>query len=369
MRVLHCIPSMDGGGAERQLAYLASELVNQGCRVDVALTRGGVNLYRLERSGAGIHHIGPALNHDPRLLVRLARSIARVQPDLVQCWLTQMQIAGGIAALMFRVPWVLSERASAEAYPLTFKNFVRARIGRTASAIVSNSAGGDNYWAARVRGAVPSYVVPNALPLEELAAVPVASIEAAGVAPGEALILFAGRFDHQKNAAVLVRALTLVRASMPVRALLLGEGPLRGDVEQLIRACGLEAKVKVADYSPQLWALMKRADMLVSTSVFEGNPNVVLEAMALGCPLVVSKISTHEEFLDDRCAILVPPDDPAALARGIEAVLEDAEGAKDRAANAAERTVLRAVSSVARQYIRIYEDVLERRGVARMRAV
>lgn len=358
MHVLHCIPSMEGGGAERQLAYLAGELVSQGCAVDVALIRGGVNLERLERSGARIHDLGPCRNHDARLLVRLTRTMASVKPDLVQCWLTQMQIVGGIAALMLRVPWVFSERASAEAYPRTVKNFVRARIGRTASAIVSNSAGGDHFWAARVRGGVPRYVVPNGLPLEELAAVPTATAEAAGLAPGEQLVLFAGRFDHQKNAGGLVRALSLVRTSVPFRAILFGDGPLRGDVEQLVRACGLQANVKVAGYTPQLWGLMKRADLFVSASVFEGNPNVVLEAMALGCPLIVSRISTHEEFLDERTAILVPPGDSEALARAIEAVLGDTASARRRAATAAERTVARAMSSVARQYIGIYEDIL-----------
>jgi glycosyltransferase involved in cell wall biosynthesis len=367
MHVLHCIPSMDGGGAERQLAYLAGELIRQGCQVDVALTRGGVNLARLEASGARIHELGTVRTHDPRLLVRLTRMMAGVKPDVVQCWLTQMQIAGGAAALMLRLPWVFSERASAEAYPPTFKNLVRARIGRTASAIVSNSAGGDRYWAAGARGDVPRYVVPNGLPLEELAAVPAATEEAAGLAPGERLVLFAGRFDHQKNAGVLVRALGLVRTSVPFRAILFGDGPLRSDVEQLIRACGLQANVRVAGYTPQLWGLMKRADLFVSASAFEGNPNVVLEAMAVGCPLIVSRIFTHEEFLDERTAILVTPGDSEALARAIEAVLGDTAGARRRAVKAAERTVSRAMSSVARQYIRIYEDVLQRRAGARMR--
>src|SRR5471030_1534182 len=124
MRVLHCIPSVEGGGAERQLTYLAKELTREGCEVHVALTRGGENLRRLEATGARIHELGPCGTHDPRLLTRLMRTLGTVKPEIVHCWLLQMELLGGIASTTAGIPWVLAERSSAKAYPRTLKNYL-----------------------------------------------------------------------------------------------------------------------------------------------------------------------------------------------------------------------------------------------------
>lgn len=368
MRVLHCIPSMQGGGAERQVTYLAGALRTLGCDVHVALNAGGSNFDALREAGATIHLLNLRGNHDPRVILRLRRIISRVKPDVIQCWLTQMQIAGGMAAMIAGIPWVLSERASAAAYPRTFKNMLRARMGSAASAIVSNSAAGDRYWAARGSERTARYVIPNALPLQELAAVQPASPAETGVSPDEALVLFAGRFDEQKNAAAFVHAVRRVRASRPLRALMCGDGPLRADIEKLVVGLGLESTITVAAYTSQLWRLMKRADVFVSTSLFEGSPNAVLEAMALGCPLVVSDIPEHREILDERYAILACPHDPDALASGIESVMLDRETARRRAAAAAGGSYARAPLFVAGKYLEVYRDVLARRQRAPHRA-
>src|SRR5688500_553473 len=83
-RVLHCIPGMGGGGAERQLAYLAEQLPRFGWDVHVALVGQGPNFERLRASGATLHVLESRSNYDPRLFLRLVRAVGRVQPDLVQ---------------------------------------------------------------------------------------------------------------------------------------------------------------------------------------------------------------------------------------------------------------------------------------------
>src|SRR5262245_45828950 len=116
MNILHCVPSMAGGGAERQLAYLAREFVQSGWEVHVALVHGGPNLDRLQQSGAIIHQLRVASNYDPRILGQLLTIIRRLKPDVVQCWLTQMEVLGGLAAMISSRPWVLSERSSEQGY-------------------------------------------------------------------------------------------------------------------------------------------------------------------------------------------------------------------------------------------------------------
>jgi glycosyltransferase involved in cell wall biosynthesis len=238
----------------------------------------------------------------------------------------------------------------------------RVGIASFASAIVSNSPAGDRYWRARTRDTVLRYIVPNALPLHEIAAARVATEDEAGLQLGEAFVLFAGRLEPSKNAEALVRALPLLSSSRPFRAIFCGDGPARGQIEALLVAHGLTSRVRLAGYTSNLWSLMKRASVLVSPSRFEGSPNVVLEAMACGCPLVVSDIEAHRELLDATTAILVSPDEPHAIARGIEAVLTDPDAASRRVAAARSRAERHALPLIAEQYSGVYREVLSRRA-------
>jgi glycosyltransferase involved in cell wall biosynthesis len=357
-RVLHCVPSMEGGGTERQLVYLAGALTAQGWDVHVALNAGGPNLADLERTGATIHQLRGYGNHDPRMLGRLCRLIDVLRPDLVQCWLLQMEIAGGLAALAKRVPWILSERSSIEAYPPRMKHRLRIAIGGRARAIVANSPAGDDYWRDRINTRVPRYIVPNALPLEAIASAPVAAPDEAGVVDGQALILFAGRFEESKGAETLVRALGRLPRRLLFRAHLYGSGPRRAHVEQLLIEHKLESHVRVMGYTSRLWNVMKRASVLVAPSRFEGSPNVVLEAMACRCPLAVSNIRGHRDILDHESARMFEPGDISGIARAIEEVLMNTEDTRRRAAVASSRVGRHSVTVIAREYIQIYRYVL-----------
>jgi glycosyltransferase involved in cell wall biosynthesis len=349
---------MAGGGAERQLTYLAKELAHTGWDVHVAVVHGGPNLKRLNATGATVHRLGIRGNHDPRILSRLVATIRRVRPDIVQCWLLQMEVLGGLASLLSRTPWVFSERASEEAYPATLKVWLRAKMGLLATAIVSNSEAGDRYWQARTRGRVRRCIIPNGLPLEEIASTPMASLEEAGVMTGAPIVLAAGRFAPQKNLETLVRALRLVMSERPAQAICCGDGPLRGLVERLVTESGLATRVHIVGYVSNLWSLMKRGSVMVSASWFEGSPNVVLEAMACGCPLVVSDISTHRELLDEEAAILVDPSNPRHIADAIIAVLRDPDAAAKRASVARARVQRYSLPAVAREYADLYREIL-----------
>src|SRR5262245_26828864 len=146
MKILHCIPTLEGGGGERQLAYLAAGLKQRAIEAHIAFTRRGPNFERLKASGATLHEIPLTHNHSPALLWSLWRLVRLLRPDLVQTWLTQMDIAGGMIAKLTGTPWILSERNSALSYPASLKNFCRSRIAAGADAIVANSKAGKDYW-------------------------------------------------------------------------------------------------------------------------------------------------------------------------------------------------------------------------------
>ena len=356
-RVLHLIPNLGGGGAERQLTYLSKGLVDLGWEVHVGLNHAEVsNLPLLQRSGAVIHDLGVG-GRSPFLLRHVRRLIANVRPSLVQTWLRPMDIFGGLASLSTRTPWILSERASDESYPPGLRAELRNVVGRRAAAVVSNSEKGRRYWT-RLAPAMKQFVVPNGLPYDEIAATAPVRVEDHGIPVERPLVLFAGRFADQKNIRVMLRAFTQVVEQTDAVCVLAGQGPLEPLVRDAVNAH--PGRIFALGYSDQLWAWLRRADLFVSVSLFEGNPNAVLEAAAAGCPLLVSDIAEHLEFLDASSAVLVPPNAPDAIAEAIVKALADPAGRMHRAAHLRDPMRSRSIVACAERYAAIYTALIDR---------
>lgn len=352
---------MAGGGAERQLVYLSGELVRRGWNVHMALLRGGPNFEGLASSGATIHKIPAWGNYDLFIFWRLMRLMRSVRPDLVQTWITQMDVFGGMASRLANIPYILSERSGAAAYAPTLKNRLRVRVGRYASAIVTNSVGGKHYWETQNRDSVPMYVVRNGLPLGEIAlAVP--SMNDFRILPSTKMLLFAGRLSPGKNIENLIRAFRTVSSQRDAILLVCGEGELRKRLEKKIRDENVNGRVIVAGYIKNVWGLMKRADAFVSVSTYEGHPNAVLEAMACGCPLVLSDIPAHRDFLDEEKAVFVEPGSPQQIAQAILTCIDNPEAARQMAQKAKAAASSFSIEAVVDQFEKVYKQVLSYPG-------
>jgi glycosyltransferase involved in cell wall biosynthesis len=365
VRVLQCIPSMEGGGAERQLTYLVGELHQLGVDVHVALVSRGPNWARLIATGATVHEMRARGPHDPFLFAQLFRTMRTVDPDLVQVWLRQMDVLGGLAAFALRKPLILTERTSRAAYPASVKHAARICIGRFASAIVANSEEGDRYWQGRANRRAPRYIIPNAIPVSEIAMAPPANEI---VPPGRKLVLFAGRLEPEKNIDTLLAALLLVLQHADFDAVFCGVGTLKPRIVEWIEDNRLATRVRLIGYSPVLWGLMKRASVLISPSMFEGTPNVVLEAMACRCPLVLSDIPEHRALVDESTAILANPTSPVELASAIGTVLRNPDAAHARAEAAFSRVERFSPALIAQRYLDVYRTVLAQPCAAVRRA-
>ena len=142
---------------------------------------------------------------------------------------------------------------------------------------------------------------------------------------GPPVLLAVARLTSAKDLPTLLRAFALMRERRSSRLLVLGEGEERGRLEKLARHLGHAADVDLAGYSANPYSAMAAADALVLSSRREGLPTVLLEALALGTPVVATDCpSGPREILEGgRLGRLVPPRDPAALAQAMEAVLVD----------------------------------------------
>lgn len=351
MRVLHLIPSLEGGGAERQVAYLADGLRALGCDVHLGLLRGGVNLPRAQAAGATIHQLPYRGNYDPLIVWRAVRLIRKVRPNIVQTWMTQMDVIGGIAALLTGLPWIVSERSSGAHYPDDMRHRLRRTVGRYATSVIANSPGGLSFWSSsRAR----HFVIPNAVPVEEIDAVAPDTSDFGA----SKILLFVGRLDREKNLENLVDALSEAVKQRDAVALICGTGPGETELRARIEAAGCTDRIRLLGFTDRVLGLMKRADVLVAPSWFEGSPNAVVEASAAGCPLVLSDIPAHHCCVPDGGALFAPPDDPRAIAAAVLRTIDDPEDARRRAQVARAAIMSRSIRSVSAAYLQIYEDML-----------
>lgn len=330
-RVLHLIPSLGEGGAERQLSLLAPALTERGIECHVAFNEGGPNYARLEASSVRPHRLPKRHNAHPARITDIIKIIRDVRPDFVQTWLTQMDVAGAIAARICGIRYILTERASPSAYPANWKSHLRSLLGKQAAMIMANSSAGAAYW--HEQGAKqPIVIIPNSI---------VADAEwkdrpdADGL-PKSNILLSAGRFSQEKNIDFLIMGFDLALDHLPDHhVIIFGDGYLRDRIT--IQVAGLKnaSRFHLPGFSKQLAYWRKRADVFVSVSHHEGHPNVILEAASEGCPLVISDIPSHRACISNSAAVWVDKDSPSDIAHGIVSSVLDPVSAKIRARNAA----------------------------------
>jgi glycosyltransferase involved in cell wall biosynthesis len=133
------------------------------------------------------------------------------------------------------------------------------------------------------------------------------------------VVLAAGRLVALKGYDTLLRAFARVRQETPARLVILGEGPERPNLERLAAELGVAADVDLPGFDPNPFRYMKRAGVFVLSSRYEGLPNVLIQALACGCPVVSTDCpSGPSEILDGgRYGVLVPVDDVEAMAQAI----------------------------------------------------
>jgi glycosyltransferase involved in cell wall biosynthesis len=161
-------------------------------------------------------------------------------------------------------------------------------------------------------------------------------------APGEPpVVLGVGRLVSQKDFVSLLRAFALVRADRPVRLVILGEGAERVVLEALGRELGIEQDLRLRGFEQNPFRFMSRSSVFVLSSVFEGLPGALIQAMACGCRVVSTDSPGGASEILRGCershGRLVPMRDPSAIADAIKGMLDEAARGPGRARHDVER--------------------------------
>ncbi len=396
------IPSLAGGGAERTALRIAGGLAARGHDLDLVLFQPHVaypreapaaarllvlcgrrawarrNLpempagvdWRAERAplrqglrlAAGLVRDFPA--DAPTLLRRaalgrarrLARYVERERPDILFANLPQAEHAAFYAARLAgprAFPPVVPVIRNVE--PPDTSHTLRRRLLFPAAAHV----------AAVSRGVAEAIAAAVGVPEERLSviynpAVTPAALARAAEPPdhpwfadgGPPVVLGAGRLASQKDFPTLIEAFRRVAAERPCRLVILGEGPLRGELERLVNRLGLRERVSLPGWAENPYAFMARAALFALSSRHEGFPGALVEALACGCPAVSTDCPAGPaEILEDP-ALLAPVGDAEALAGVMRRALAQPVDGAARRAKAARFSMERAVEG--------YEAVVER---------
>jgi glycosyltransferase involved in cell wall biosynthesis len=139
------------------------------------------------------------------------------------------------------------------------------------------------------------------------------------------VVLAAGRLERQKDFPTLLRAFALLRAERPVRLVVLGEGAWRERLAALAATLGVAADVDLPGFQPNPYPFLARTRVFALSSRWEGSPNVLTEAMALGTPVVATDCPSgpREILADGRYGPLVPMGDAPALAAALARALDE----------------------------------------------
>lgn len=338
MRVLHVIDSLTAaGGAERSLVGLARHLVDRLDLEVAPLHPGGELREDLEELGVPVHEIGGTSRLDN---VRDLRQLIQARrPDIVHTTLFEADQAGRVAAATCRVP-VVSTLANVAYGPEQLQDpqlrWARVRAAQSVDAATARlvrrfhavSHAVARIMSRRLRIDESKVdVIPRGRDRRDLGELSTrrtrVAREALGVGRDEMVLLAVGRHEYQKGFDVLVRAMReLVAVEPSVRLLIAGrEGSQTPVLSELIADGDLEERVQLLGHRDDVPDLLAAADVFVLSSRWEGMPGSVIEAMAMGLPVIASDIPMVREVVDGRCAILVDSDDVLAWEACIGSVL------------------------------------------------
>lgn len=347
-RISFLITHLTYAGAENQLLHLVTGLKARGWAVGV-ISMMPPHAYAEELAAAGIPLVSLDMRKgvpDPGAVLKLAALIRRSRPWICHSHMVHANLLARVARLLAWVPVLICTAHNIDEGPV---KRVKSRGDRAAM----HTLGKGSRWrevAYRLtdplcdlttnvsRTAVERYIQVGAAPPRKICFMP-NGIDTQRFRPdpaargrlrqalglGEHFVWLAvARFQEVKDHATLIRAFAeLSRAHPEAVLLLVGQGRLESEIRALVAALGLTEKVRFLGVRPDVPDLMNAADGYVISSVYEGMPIVLLEAAAVGLPVVATDAGIDREVLrDGEHGFVVPVRDPAALARAMRRLCE-----------------------------------------------
>jgi glycosyltransferase involved in cell wall biosynthesis len=283
---------------------------------------------------------------------------------IVHGYLYEGNVIGMLAARLAGTPIRIASKRSLDRYPRRVQREATRLANACAHRIVCNAEEVRRFVLEEERPpAAKLGVIPNGIRLPKDA---VGAERPASVPPGAQIVGAIGRLSWKKAYPDLFDALARVRAARPdVHLVVVGDGPLRAELEADAARRGLAGHVHFLGEVHDVRALLHGFDVFAISSVIEGMPNVLLEALAAERPVVATRVGGIPEIVTDgKSGVLVPPSDPAALAAGMLRLLENpAEAALFGAAGRRVAESRFGVGTMVERFTQLYDELLAEHGL------
>lgn len=384
IRVLHVITRMIVGGAQEN-TMLSCALADQERFPSELLTgieTGSEGELLTESRARGVHvHREPSLVRavnpwkDLVALVRLWKFFRRDRWDVVHTHTSKAGILGRLAARLAGVPAIIHTAHgwgfTPEQSATVFRLFVWAErlCARCCDVIVVVTAEDQKDALARGIGRTEQYrLVRSGIEIEAYRDARMTREEARALLdlPAEAFVVGSvGRLTSQKAPLDLVEGFAVVaRARADARLVLVGDGPLRREIEALVEALGLADRVRLTGLRRDVPQLLRAFDVFALTSRWEGLPRVFPQAMAAGLPIVATRVDgALDAIVDGETGDLVDVGDVAGLGRALLALAEDPARRRRMGEAGRARVDEFSAARMVQELEALYGELLERRGL------
>jgi glycosyltransferase involved in cell wall biosynthesis len=324
--------SLADGGIGKMRLHLTSELVKRGIQVDLLL--GRTDSPYVHRIHPEVRVIHVYTSHSIAGVPRLAYYLWKRRPDVLITERVRVNVAALRAARLAR----LRTKVFAGVHTTMSEELAHLRPEKKRShfAAMSRYYPRNAGLIAVSRGVARDLLETLRIPHERIHVVrnPVVTPELVRMADVQAshpwfsedsppVVLGAGRLEPQKDFSMLIRAFALLRRQRPSRLVILGQGGQRDQLHRLAKELGVAEEVSFPGFVDNPYAYMARSRLFVLSSAWEGSPNVLVEALAVGVPVVATDCPSgpREILQDGRYGILVPVGDVPALASAMAETL------------------------------------------------
>lgn len=370
LTVMHVIRSLDTGGMEIMLLELLRKLDTKKFRPLVCCLEGqGSNAQEAEGMGVKVVAEKKKDGFDPGLIFRLARLLKRERVVICHSHNYLAQVYSTVASRLSRTP-VTVHTQHGMAWLYRRKRWIKRRfLSYIADKTITVSTGARDAYIRSLR--LPSHkvaVVPNGVDLTLFRSRPEAVMkrEEIGLKNGDMVVGTVARLSPEKDHFNLLRAFSLVTSSRGnVKLLLVGDGPMRDKLKEMVRASGLMDKVVFLGNRRDVPELLNVIDIFVLPSLTEGLSMALLEAMATGKPIVATNVGGNPEIvMDGETGIIAPPRDPENMAGALLKILSNRELAREMGRKGRERVEKEfSLEKMTRGYEAIYEELLAKKGL------
>ncbi len=368
MRIAFCITTIDVGGAERAMTRLAEQLASQGCQVRVFVlgrrpeSASAELAARLEAAAIPTTYFNARRPWQAVSVARrLARELRTFAPDIVQTFLHHANVLGSWAARRAGISHVVTGIRVAERRRNTHRWLTR-RIDHLVSRHVCVSHDVANF-AREVIGLPAAKLVVIHNGVEIVADEPRPALPIDLELPADrSMLVYAGRLDPQKRLDWMLAQMPAVFAQLPGHDLLIvGKGPQASALRRAAIRHSIADRVHFAGWRHDTQRILSAADVVLLTSAWEGLPNVLLEAMACGRPVVCTRAEGIAEALGPSASMqLVATDHAADFVQAIVRIAADPELQADLGRMNRELVSVNfRIDTMVRKYLELYRDILE----------